>query len=155
MKLLKSLVAAAVAILMFTSCGALKSFTNNTDYQNGSTTGTVLAALAAQYLSQGKIDMTNVQNILNVATLASSLSSLKSGSTQASTDFGTGLMASNTKVTNNNLGNVLTGLTALSNLNLGGITNSLQNTATATKTETQQSASKVSSALEGILSLLK
>lgn len=149
MKALKAIAAALAAMMMFTSCGALKKVSDSVDFTNGSKAGTVLAALATQYFTTGKIDFSNVQNILNVVTLANTLSSLKSDSNQAQVDFGNGLMSTNNMVNNNNLGAVLGGLSGLANLNMDSISNSLQKGTQTTETQS------LTNQLTGLLGLLK
>lgn len=147
---IKSLLAAVAAIFLFTSCGSLKNMENSTDFGNGSAAGTVLKALATQYISNGSIDFANVQNILNVASLANSLTSLKSESNQAKIDFSSGLMSTNNMVNQSNVSGIVSGLTGLSQLNLAGITNAMQK-----GTASAADANKLKSQLEGVLSLLK
>ncbi len=148
---IKSIIAAAASVLLLSSCSLFqKSSSNSLDFTNGRQAGTVLSSLASQYLSSGKLDLSNVQNILSLATLANSLSSLRSESNQSQLDFGKGLMAGNPNINQNNLSGVVSGLSALGNMNLDKVSDSLQKGTASTQT-----VSSVSSQLESVLSLLK
>lgn len=148
---IKSIIAAAVSVLLLSSCSLFqKSASSSPDFTNGRQAGAVLTSLASQYLSTGKLDLSNVQNILSLATLANSLSSLRSESNQSQLDFGKGLMAGNSNINQNNLSGVVSGLSALSSMNLDKVSDSLQK-----GTASAQTVSSVSSQLESVLSLLK
>ena len=76
----KMILASAVVAMMLTACGFGQSATTNTSSstsssttaatadgtQIGKSTGVALDALAAQYRTDGKLDMTNIMNIANM-----------------------------------------------------------------------------------------
>lgn len=116
---------------------------------NGQAAGAALRSLYTQYKSDGKLDMTNLNNMLNLATLSTNIKGLK-GATDKSTfykDFAKGLISgSNNLVNNNNSSAVMTGLSTLVNdVDLSGLT-------TAAESAASNAASTVSSAITNALS---
>lgn len=145
---LKSIFSILFVALVLSSCGSASKLAQSLDYKNGSKAGTVLTALATQYLTTGKLDLNNAQNILNLMTLSDALSSLKSDSDQAKEDFGKGLMVTAPVVNDNNVGKVVDALSLLSNMDLQKITDSMQ------KGKSGIDSSLLSAGMESVLKLL-
>lgn len=126
---LKTFFAVILSALMLTSCSSLSKLAGNTDFLNGSTTGSVIANLAGQYLTTGKIDFSNPQTLLNIASLAGSLTSLKGGNAgnDIISNFTQGLVSGSKNLVNqSNSSSVLSGLTSLANMDLGKVSTALQ-----------------------------
>ena len=54
---LKSIFSILFVALVLSSCGSTSKLAQSLDYKNGSKAGTVLTALATQYLTTGKLDL--------------------------------------------------------------------------------------------------
>lgn len=124
---IRSVILAIVSVVMLSSCSSLGKVASSTDYQNGSTAGSVIANLFSQFKSGGTVDFSKAQNILNAASLVSSLKSLTSGSNAAVKDFSQGIVTTSQNLVNkDNVQKVVGTLQSLGNLNLDGITRNLQ-----------------------------
>ena len=130
MKALKIIAVAALAATLCTSCSMLfgNSASTSTSTQteatssNGLAAGTALLSIFNQYKTDGKIDLSNINNILNLATLISNVGTLKNTiNTSAFTD---GLISgSKNLVSSANAADVVSQLASLSGINLSQVTN--------------------------------
>lgn len=157
MKILRNILCAVMSVAVLASCSSLSKLAGNMDYQNGSTTGSVLVNLLSQFKNSGTVNLTSGQNLLNIASLATALTSLRNNAgtaanTAANTtstavkNFTQGLLAtSQNAVNSNNVQSVISGLTTLANTDLTGIQQSLQ------QGQTNASTSSFSSSLLGLL----
>ena len=153
MKILRNILCAVMAVAVLASCSSLSKLAGNMDYQNGSTTGSVLVNLLSQFKNSGTVNLTSGQNLLNIASLATALTSLKNNTgTAANTastavkNFTQGLLAtSQNTVNSNNVQSVISGLTTLANTDLTGVQQSLQ------QGQTNANTSSFSSSLLGLL----
>ena len=82
MKIKSLIVAAAAIIVTAASCGLLKSAAS-TALSAGSSVGSALASIYAQYKADGKIDLSNLGNIINIATIANNLGIFKKNANEA------------------------------------------------------------------------
>jgi len=109
-KVLSAIAALSLVVIMATSCGIAGNLVNNTSASSsGSTTGSALTSLLAQYLKDGKLDTSNLSNLINLATIASSIQGLKGQSSGSSilTDFASGLVTgSNNQISQTNSGTI-------------------------------------------------
>jgi hypothetical protein len=128
---------------------------------NGKAAGSALKSLYTQYKADGKLDMSNLNNIMNAATLATNVKGLK-GQTDKTTfykDFASGLiLGSENLVTSATSSNVMSGLSNLANnVDLSSLTEAATTAATnaATSAAAKVVDSETTSAISGILSLLK
>ena len=94
-KILSAIAALTLVAVMTTSCGLLGGTAATTDNSSaaGSTTGSALTQLLAQYLKDGSLDFTNLSNLINLATVANSIQNLKGKlSNSKLADFASGLV---------------------------------------------------------------
>lgn len=176
MKILSKMCAAVAAALLVSSCGMMGGMTKTeptASYDanqtisasaNGQASGAALKSLYAQYKTDGKVDMKNLNNIMNVVALANGIQGLK-GQTDKSAfykDFAAGLiLGSNNLVTNKN-SSAVTGLlgtlannnlSALTGLATGAVNNAANNAASAAATAAGNAAttlSNISEKTEGV-----
>ena len=104
MKKLLNLFACMSLAVLTASCGILGMGANNqTGTTNGQASGMALKSLYNQYQTDGKVDVSNLNNIINLAQLANSIQGLKNVDDKSAfyTDFASGLiLGSNNLVTN-------------------------------------------------------
>lgn len=149
---LNAILAAAVALLLATSCGIFGAGNGTqTPTGSGQASGAALRNLYTQYKTDGKIDMTNINNILNLAALSQCIGELKdAGKVDKSEyvkEFATGLiLGSNNLVNQTNSTPVVGGLTNLAGINLSSVTTAaaglLANGITTANAATQQAAAQ-------------
>lgn len=153
---LSTIFAAAAALVLATSCGIF-GVGNSTQTPSGSgqASGAALRNLYTQYKTDGKIDMTNINNILNLAALSQCIGELKDAGTVDKSDyikdFATGLiLGSNNLVNQNNSTSVVGGLANLAGINLSSVTTAaaglLANGITTANAAAQQAAAEQSAA---------
>lgn len=90
-------------------------------YALGQQSGVALSALHTQYKADGKVDMANFTNILNIAIVANAAQTLKEQTEGGRyyKDFSKGLIVgSNELVSEATVGNVIAGVSALTNIDL-------------------------------------
>ena len=118
-KVLSAIAALTLVVIMTASCGLAGNLVSNSSANaNGSTTGSALTALLAQYLKDGQLDTSNLSNLINLATIASSIQGLKGQSSGSSTlaDFASGLMTgSNNQISQTNSSTITNILASLAN----------------------------------------
>lgn len=119
---------------------------------NGQAAGAALKALYGQYKTDGKVDMSNLNNIINLATLANNIKQLK-GQTDKSAfykEFAAGLITgSNNLVTSKNSTSVMSGLTNLvNNVDLSGLTSKAASASSAASAALSGAASKADTAID-------
>lgn len=149
---LNAILAAAVALLLATSCGIFGAGNGTqTPTGSGQASGAALRNLYTQYKTDGKIDMTNINNILNLAALSQCIGELKdAGKVDKSEyvkEFATGLiLGSNNLVNQTNSTPVVGGLTNLAGINLSSVTTAaaglLANGITTANAAAQQAATQ-------------
>jgi len=108
------------------------SVVNDAAYTSGQQSGVALGALHAQYKADGKVDMTNFTNILNIAIVANAAQTLKEQTEggQYYMDFSKGLIVgSNELVSETTVGNVIAGVSALTNVDVESLQGKSDNTA--------------------------
>lgn len=108
------------------------SVVNDAAYTSGQQSGVALGALHAQYKADGKVDMTNFTNILNIAIVANAAQTLKEQTEggQYYKDFSKGLIVgSNELVSETTVGNVIAGISALTNVDVESLQGKSDNTA--------------------------
>ena len=147
---LNAIIAAAAALLLATSCGIFGAGNGTqTPTGSGQASGAALRNLYTQYKTDGKIDMTNINNLLNLAALSQCIGELKDAGTVDKSDylreFATGLiLGSNNLVNQNNSTPVVSGLTNLAGINLNSVTTAaaslLANGITTANAQAQQAA---------------
>ncbi|MBP5488347.1 MAG: hypothetical protein J6X77_02130 [Bacteroidales bacterium] len=153
---LSTIFAAAAALVLATSCGIF-GVGNGTQTPSGSgqASGAALRNLYTQYKTDGKVDMTNINNILNLAALSQCIGELKDAGTVDKSDyikeFATGLiLGSNNLVTQTNSTPVVSGLTNLAGINLSSVTTAaaglLANGITTANAQAQQAAAEQAAA---------
>lgn len=153
---LSTIFAAAAALVLATSCGIF-GVGNSTQTPSGSgqASGAALRNLYTQYKTDGKIDMTNINNILNLAALSQCIGELKDAGTVDKSDyikdFATGLiLGSNNLVNQNNSTSVVGGLANLAGINLSSVTTAaaglLANGITTANAAAQQAAAQQAAA---------
>ena len=158
MKIKSLIVAAAAIIVTAASCGLLKSAAS-TALSAGSSVGSALASIYAQYKADGKIDLSNLGNIINIATIANNLGIFKKNANEATPvsvidQFTKGLVDGSANLVNkDNSASILSGLTTLSKLDLSSITTAAENEQAVSATA--QNVSAAVNALNGILSQFK
>lgn len=127
---MKKFLCFAVAAMMMTGCGMMKSSgAGNASQSNGVVTNSSSNALSAgqgagnallqlynQYKADGRYDYSNMQNVLNTVSLLANCEGLKSNYTNTAylKDFGKGLIASSLGlVTQNNVQTVTSSLVSM------------------------------------------
>lgn len=176
MKIKAILAAAAAIILTATSCGVLGNAGQTaataapaSTTQYGSSVGGALASLYTRYKTDGKIDLSDMNNIVNLATVVNNIKVLKGNFASASSfteEFANGLISGSKNLINkNNSAKVIDNLVALSGINLSSVTNAASaigdKTTAAANTAAQKintASSQVTSAvstLNSIFSLMK
>lgn len=153
---LNAILAAAAALLLATSCGIFGAGNGTqTPTGSGQASGAALRNLYTQYKTDGKIDMTNINNILNLAALSQCIGELKdAGKVDKSEyvkEFATGLiLGSNNLVNQTNSTPVVGGLTNLAGINLSSVTTAaaglLANGITTANAAAQQAAAQQAAA---------
>ncbi len=149
---LNAILAAAAALLLATSCGIFGAGNGTqTPTGSGQASGAALRNLYTQYKTDGKIDMTNINNILNLAALSQCIGELKdAGKVDKSEyvkEFATGLiLGSNNLINQTNSTPVVGGLTNLAGINLSSVTTAaaglLANGITTANAAAQQAAAQ-------------
>lgn len=143
--------------------------TETTPTTDGQTAGVALKSLYTQYKTDGKLDMSNLNNLLNLTALANSVKDLKGQSNKGSfyKEFAQGLiLGSNNLVTSKNSTSVMSGLTNLvNNVDLSGLTEKAESTQekattalsslTGKTTTAVENASEIASSVTNILKLFK
>ena len=118
-KILSAIAALTLVAVMTTSCGLLGGTTATTDNSSaaGTTTGSALTQLLAQYMKDGKLDVTNLNNIINLATIANSIQTLKGKIANSKlADFASGLVTgSNNQISDTNSSTITSILASLAN----------------------------------------
>ncbi|MBO5419536.1 MAG: hypothetical protein J6A22_05570 [Bacteroidales bacterium] len=170
MKISAFFVAIAMTVLTVASCGVLgqssTTATTATTAVSGSTSGqqagAALKTLYTQYKTDGKLDVTNLNNIINLATLAKNVEGLKemSDKTAFYKDFAAGLiLGSNNLVTNttsNTVTSALAGLAKNVNLSdLAAVTSGSVSDVATKGTEVINNASDIVSSVTNILKIFK
>lgn len=140
-----------LALLSLSSCGVLagssntqSTSSNSNGFSIGSTIGSILKVLLELYVSNGSLNMKDPTTLLNLATLATSYSSVQDNlSNQTVYDnVAKGIVSgSQQKVTEANVGTILTALQKLDFAAiLGGVNSDGTMTATATTSNTLNKA---------------
>ena len=117
-KILSAIAALTLSVMMCTSCGLTQQVANANPSSSGTTTGKALLGLFTQYLMDGKLDTSNINNLLNLATLATSIQSLKGNSNNQSVlgSFASGLVnGSNNSISTTNSSTITNLLSSLVN----------------------------------------
>ena len=148
-KILKSIAVVALCALTV-SCGVLGGAGNaQSGTVNGQSSGAALKSLYSQYKTDGKVDLTNLNNIISMAQLVNGIQGLKGLDDKSAfyTDFASGLiLGSNNLVTQqtskpvtNTLGSLVSGtdLSAIAAAGLAAVAQSQQ------AQQTQQQAAQV------------
>ena len=116
MKLFKRIAAAFVAISLLSSCSILSGLTQSAT-QQGTTTGSALAAIFNVLKTNGNIDLSDLMNVINIGKILTGANSLANASQAYTSEFITGLMnGSGNLVNSSNVNAVLGGLQALNNI---------------------------------------
>ena len=147
MKIKSLIVAAAAIIVTAASCGLLKSAAS-TALSAGSSVGSALASIYAQYKADGKIDLSNLGNIVN---LASIINILKGNALDGdNTDLIAGLIeGSQNTITPSNASAIVDLLGQISNIDLNKVTTTAKTlTNNATQEATQAAAASLASSPE-------
>lgn len=122
MKTLKHILAAILALTLFTSCGILgrSSSTPSTTTSAGNNssvginTGSALGAIFSILQSTGAIDLGNITNLINLGQILLGANSLTNASQAYTDQFAADLIkGSNRKINNNNVSSVIAGLKKL------------------------------------------
>lgn len=149
MKKFFSIILVVSLFVITSSCGILGIGGNNTGTANGQASGAALKSLYSQYKTDGKVDLTNLNNIISMAQLVNNIQGLGSVDDKSKfyTDFASGLiLGSNnlvTQQTSNPVTNTLQTLvsgTDLSAIAAAGIA------AAAQSQQTQQAAAQTQQA---------
>ncbi|MBQ7697179.1 MAG: hypothetical protein IJT35_01170 [Paludibacteraceae bacterium] len=160
----KVLLASLVALLVLSSCSALKGTSSNANTvasavssatsSDGMAAGQALSAIYKQYKADGKYDYTNLNNALNTIKLLQSCQNLKSNAKNSTywKNFAAGLvLGSNNLVTDQLSGTVTNSLNSLvSNVDTQKLQSAGQNATDAIST-----AKQTASSISNILSLFK
>ena len=128
---------------------------NQAAYTSGQQTGVALGALHAQYKAAGKLDMADLTNILNIAIVANAAQTLKEQTEggQYYMDFGKGLVVgSNDLVSDTTVGNVLAGISSLSNVDVNALQGKNDNAA-AKGVEAMENLANIASSVSAIMAL--
>ncbi|MBO7049350.1 MAG: hypothetical protein J6W42_01895 [Bacteroidaceae bacterium] len=152
-----SIILTVVALCVLTaSCGVLGAGGNGSGSVNGQQSGAALKSLYSQYKTDGKVDLTNLNNVISMAQLVNGIQGLKGidDKSRFYTDFATGLiLGSNnlvTQQTSNPVTNTLqtlvsgTDLTAIAAAGLAAAAQTQQ--AQQAATQTQQAATQTQQA---------
>lgn len=119
MKISKIFAAVAVAVL-FASCGSVGGMATGTSTAstNGQSSGAALKSLYSQYKTDGKIDVSNINNVMSMVALANGIQGLKGMDDKSAfyRDFAAGLILGSNNLISNNNSSAITGL-------LGGLAN--------------------------------
>lgn len=125
-------IALAATVVLAASCGVLGHGGTATynpaagtvaNATTGNNAGSALLGLYSQYKTDGKLDLTNINNIINLATLASNCQGLKNNAADTGSFLG-GLISGSRKLVNQNNGSlVMEGLKKVAQANLNNITN--------------------------------
>ena len=105
-----------VALAGMTACKKTGDVSGDDGTTAGSNTGSALVGLYNQYKTDGKVDLGNLNNLTNILSLAASVTDIKNAEkgTNYYTTFASGLITGSTqKVNNNNVDNVISGLTTI------------------------------------------
>ena len=160
----KVFLASLVALLVLSSCSALKGTSSNANTvasavssatsSDGMAAGQALSAIYKQYKADGKYDYTNLNNALNTIKLLQSCQNLKSNAKNSTywKNFAAGLvLGSNNLVTDQLSGTVTNSLNSLvSNVDTQKLQSAGQNATDAINT-----AKQTASSISNILSLFK
>lgn len=164
------ILALAASVMLAVSCGALTQ--NSAAYaptsggilnaSTGNNAGSALYGLYNQYKTDGKLDLTNINNIINLATLASNCQGLKNTTADTGSFLG-GLISGSRKLVNQNNGSlVLDGLRKVASANLNSINNAASTYATnaagaaagAVNTAAEKAVSTVNANAAGVTSAI-
>lgn len=157
MKLSKIFAAVAVVVLT-ASCGALGGMATSSSQGSvsGQAAGAALKGLYSQYKTDGKVDVSNINNVLNMVTLAKEIQGLKGTEEKGTfyTDFATGLiLGSDNLVTSSNASPVTSILGGLASQNLSTLTGAASNSASgvlSTLTGASKKVSEITEKTEGV-----
>lgn len=127
MKTLKQILAAVVALSLFTSCGILglggntnsgtTATTTNTSTSTGINTGSALVSILNVLLNSGAIDLGNLTNLINLGQILVGANSLTNADQTYTQQFADGLIqGSHNKINKSNVDTVLAGLTQLAGM---------------------------------------
>ena len=146
MKSTKLFALLAVLVLCL-SCGSTGGMATGTSLgaTNGQATGAAIKSLYSQYKTDGRIDVTNINNVMNMVAVANGIQGLKGLDDKSSfyKDFAAGLIFGSNNLITNNTSSAITGL-------LGGLAN--QNLSGLTGMATTSINNAVSSAVSGVAS---
>ena len=126
-----STIALAATVILAASCGMLGKGAASynpaagtvANATTGNSAGSALLGLYSQYKTDGKLDLSNINNIINLATLASNCQGLKSSQADTGSFLG-GLISGSKKLVNQNNGSlVMEGLKKVASANLSSLTN--------------------------------
>ena len=150
---------AAADQMKSTTVGEITTATveNQAAYTSGQQTGVALAALHSQYKAAGKVDMSDFSNILNVAIVANAAQTLKEQTEggQYYKDFGKGLIVgSNELVSDATLGNVVAGISALTNVDVNSLQGKGDNAA-AKGVEAMENLADIATSVSAIMALFQ
>ena len=158
MKKVSTILAVVALCVLTASCGVLGAGGNGSGSVNGQQSGAALKSLYSQYKTDGKVDLTNLNNVISMAQLVNGIQGLKGidDKSRFYTDFATGLiLGSNnlvTQQTSNPVTNTLQTLvsgTDLTAIAAAGLAAAAQTQQAATQTQqaaaqTQQAAATTS-----------
>lgn len=126
MKTLKQILAALVALSLFTSCGILGgagtntnagATTTNTSTSTGINTGSALASILSVLLNSGTIDLGNLTNLINLGQILLGANSLVDADQTYTQQFAAGLIqGSRNKINQSNVQTVMDGLKNLAGM---------------------------------------
>lgn len=150
---------AAADQMKSTTVGEITTATveNQAAYTSGQQTGVALSALHSQYKAAGKVDMSDFSNILNVAIVANAAQTLKEQTEggQYYKDFGKGLIVgSNELVSDATLGNVVAGISALTNVDVDSLQGKGDNAA-AKGVEAMENLADIATSVSAIMALFQ
>ena len=150
---------AAADQMKSTTVGEITTATveNQAAYTSGQQTGVALSALHSQYKATGKVDMSDFSNILNVAIVANAAQTLKEQTEggQYYKDFGKGLIVgSNELVSDATLGNVVAGISALTNVDVDSLQGKGDNAA-AKGVEAMENLADIATSVSAIMALFQ
>ncbi|MCR5547759.1 MAG: hypothetical protein K6F25_03315 [Bacteroidales bacterium] len=160
MKILKFLAAAVVTLSLLSSCSVIKTVAASNPSQSGSYTGEALAALYQVLQQSGSIDLSSITNIVNLGRiLTGAQSATRTGQAFVDTFTKNLISGSNRLINTSNVGNVISGLKALANVDTSAIgqaaTKAVMTGVVPALSNSDPSVSATMGQLSSILGLLK
>lgn len=158
-----SIVAAAVAVVLFMSCGTLGTTTNSSTtggisttsaaYTSGKGFGTSLTSLYNSYKSAGKLNYNDANTLLNLASLATNAAAIKGNlkNTTFYKEFAAGAVASSNLITTANVGSIIN---SIAGIDVNSLVNAFKNGGTTTNTTTTTTNNNTTTAINTLNSVL-